>query len=173
MRTAKKQKNRQTIRKLLEELKDVLDAFGWYGIGGEEVSAEDAGKKLANGEALPEIEQTDISEGDDEEDEESDETTSASWFYDPWDIQSAVDSAMSNLVKSNLLPELADAKNAPSFSEVCALLFGKEHEVTKQAEYFEDLIKGYEDQISKDDLREAYTTLASLMEKLGWKRGPE
>jgi hypothetical protein len=96
-----------------------------------------------------------------------------SWYYDPWDVQTALDSAISNLIQSNLVPELANAKKAPSFSQVCAVLFGDAHEITKQAGYFEELIKGYEDQISKDDLREAYTTLESLMEDIGWKKGLE
>jgi hypothetical protein len=201
MKTPKK-KNRQAIRRLLAELKDVLDAFGWYGVGDEGEPAKVAKKAAETTESIPnKLDAGDqhnegappaatIREDPEEEleangrsadepfDDYSDDKydyhgSSESWYYDPWDVQTALDSAMSNLVQSKLVPELADAKDAPSFSEVCGVLFGEGHEITKQAEYFEELIKGYEDQVSKDDLREAYTTLESLMEDIGWKKGVE
>jgi hypothetical protein len=196
MKIVKKRKNRQAVRKLLEELTEVLDAFGWYGVGGAGSSPDGKAKESGTGEAPienlkpsdkgPSIKETpddnssgqkeisdDEASGYDSYDEEDDYSGSDSWYYDPWDVQSALDAAISNLIKTNLVPEFANAKDAPSFSEVCDVLFGSAHELTKQAEYFEELIKGYEERVSKDDLREAYATLESIMEDLGWNRKPE
>lgn len=177
MKTVRKKRNSQAIRKLLEELAGVLDAFGWYGISGGSIPQE-VRELPASTETGPSTENSNLEEETEEEigddgyldDEEYDEVEIGTQYYETWDIKSAVDEAISNLVKSNLIAELAAAKRAPSFSDVCEILFGKEHELTQRAEYFEDLIKGYEDSISRDDLHEAYSVLETFMETLGWKR---
>lgn len=183
MNPATKKRNRQAIRKLLGELEDVLDAFGWHDISGGvsnehaavKPEAEEAGQTPVEapgpGSMHPQDSvQSAASDQEEEEEEYLDGDDSEEPFHDPWDIQSALDQAISNLLKDNLIPEFADAKKAPAFSEVAGVLFGKEHELTKQAEYFEELISGYEDRVSKEDLREAYSVLESMMEELGWKQ---
>lgn len=167
--TRHRRRNRQAVRKLLEELSSVLDAFGWYGIGGRRASANDASEPSL---ADAEDEESYRDDGGDQDYEEEgyDEEV---WFYDPWDVQSALDEAMSNILKSDLIIELTSVKEAPSFSETAAVLFGESHELTKRAEYFEKLISGYEDRVSKDDLSEAYDVLRTLMEELGWKETSE
>jgi hypothetical protein len=52
MKTQKK-KNKQAVRRLLKELKDVLDAFGWYGIGDEAEHAPNYAKAPETAEPTP------------------------------------------------------------------------------------------------------------------------
>jgi hypothetical protein len=169
---------RRAIRTLTEELAGVLDAFGWYGIGGAEVALADRSQPSSpaktaeyvapSGAAKPEG--AEASEGEYDEDEEGDEDHGPTDF-ETWDIQTAVDGAISSLMGEDLIPELKGLKSAPSLAEIFQVLFGEEHEMTKKVEYFEELIAGYEDRITREDLEEAHSVLDGIIGRLEGKGG--
>jgi hypothetical protein len=181
--------NRKATRKLAERLMDVVDAFGWYGIGGDDdVHTEGAPAAPAIAAApvpaepvltpVPVEPPVDIhihgqeepgdeaSDEDDYEDDYHEDDEGDSFYANPEDIQIALDNAISSLMKDKVISELEDLDEAPSLSTVLATLFGDEHELTKQAEYFEELINGYEDLASMDDLREAYEVFTGIIHAL-------
>jgi hypothetical protein len=181
---AKRVRNKKAIRALAEALDDVLDAFGWYGIAVAEVvptaepqppspvtpsfpSSDGSDAIEASFEHSEESEEDHHYENDDENDYEDDYEDPS--YADPETIQTAVDEAISSLMKEGMLPQFEGAKQAPSLSGVFAVLFGEEHDLTKQVEYFEELINGYEDRASMDDLREAHEVLVEFSKRLDQK----
>lgn len=182
-RPPQKKGRSKAIRVLVEELREVLDAFGWYGIGvppKEEGIGTPAGAAVASStanhpEGLAEpgadrVLHPDLDEGNRREDDENLEADEDEEDYeleiDTWDIQFAIDNAVSSLLKANIVLEFAEAKSAPELSEFFEALFGSEHDLTKQAEYFEELINGYDGSVSKDDLEEAYKVLEGILDNL-------
>lgn len=85
-------------------------------------------------------------------------------FTEPEEIQGAIDTAISSLVSEKLIALTED--EAPSLSEVMSALFGEEHELTKRGEYFEELINGYEGEVSVEGLREAQAVLKEIVDGL-------
>jgi hypothetical protein len=161
----KRKKDPAAIERLAELLRGVLDAFGWYGIGGsavEEPAAHAPGLE-------PEAEaQAEASKGDadEEEEEEEEEYGERQYYFDPEDVQGAVDEAISTLIKERLIEEFDNPKSAPALSEIFSVLFGENSGLREQAEYFEELISGYDDKAHVDDLKEAYSILESIVEEI-------
>ena len=177
---------KKAIRRLTEELVDVLDAFGWHGIGGGEIepadeaqprlpiASENAAHAAAENAAPKEVAKAgnidaaaakaEYDEDRDDEDYGEDDDKDP-YDTDPWEVRTAVDEGISSLMKADLIPGLK-GKNAPSLSEVFGEVFGEGDEMTKEAEYFEELIAGYEDRVSMDDLKEAYEVLLRIVQKL-------
>ncbi len=163
MKSKEKKQNRKAIKRLAELLVDVKDSFGWYGIG---LSTDEAGEVEQPGAA--QVEEDDNEE--EEEDEEDDEEETPQYYFDPADVQVAVDEAISTLMKEGLLPEFSRAKNAPKLSDIFSVLFGDRSEINGEIRYFEKLIRGYRDEAHIDDLNEAYGTLQSIIEKISPKK---
>ena len=175
---AKKIRNKRAIRKLAENLADVLDAFGWYGISsssettGEpqpssnDPSGDEAAKPVTTDGVDPGQIDVESTESEEEEYGEDDDGFEDNSYANPEDIQMAVDEAISSLMKDGLIPEFVDATQAPSLSDVFGVLFGEEHELTKRVEYFEELVNGYEDRASVDDLEEACKVLREVLEEI-------
>ncbi len=160
----KRSKNPKAIRRVGELLQNVRDSFGWYGIGLS--SAESADVK----EAEPEPENPPDAEVDEEEEDEDEEYVAPQYYFDPTDVQVAVDEAISTLIDEGLIPEFSNPKKPPQLAAVFSVLFGPKTEITEQIEYFEELISGYEDRAHIDDLREAYNILESVVEKISPKQ---
>jgi hypothetical protein len=154
----RKKKNIKAIKKLSELLPAVLDSFSWYGIGTSTTAK--AGPEVTKAKLAAENE----TEEDDQEDE--DQYGAVEYNFDPADVQGAVDEAISTLMTEGLIEEFTDSEDPPSLSDVFVVLFGEDSELTKQAEYFEELIDGYEDRAHTDDLSEAYNVLRSIMNRI-------
>lgn len=170
-------KNTKAIRRVGELLQDVRDSFGWYGIGLS--SEENADVKEAEPEnpADADVEEEEAepenpadAEVDEEEEEEDEEYVAPQYYFDPTDVQVAVDEAISTLIDEGLIPEFSNPKKPPKLAAVFLVLFGPKTEITEQIEYFEELISGYEDRAHIDDLREAYNILESVVEKISPKK---
>ncbi|HXM22644.1 MAG TPA: hypothetical protein VN948_15410 [Terriglobales bacterium] len=148
---AKRKRNTKATNRLAELLADVLDSFGEYGIGmppEEEVAiAEDAGAEAAA-----------------EEQEEYD--IEPEYYFDPADVQGALDEAISAIISEKLIEEFRNPKKPPTLAEMFDVLFGRNSELRQQAEYFEELISGYEDRAHVDDLKEAHGILESILEEI-------
>jgi hypothetical protein len=163
---------RRAIRRLAEELEDILDAFGWYGISGPAPQAAQVREEVPGVRRLDDPLKSEgpglgSAGGDESDDDEYGDDGRSDDDVDPWDIQTAIDRAISSLMKDDLISGLSDGKNAPSLSEVFAFLLGEGHDLTKQVEYFEELIAGYEDRVLRDDLKEAHSVLLDVSEELG------
>lgn len=141
-------------------LRDVLESFESYGTVTPAV-AEQPVEPLQHDAAPVEDDHE-----PEEEDEYQEEYEEPKYYFDPTDIQGAVDQAISSLIKEELIPEFKTPKKPPTLTEVFTVLFGAENELTKQADYFEELISGYEDRAHVDDLREAYEVLESIIEAM-------
>jgi hypothetical protein len=177
-------RNRKAIRQLAEELVNVLDSFGGYGIGltspsaaaeprSPSTAADNSGNRAHTATDV-EAAKLEIEPQESDEDYDYDEDYYGDedpFYVDPWDVKFAVDEVVSSVLKSGLIPEAADLDDAPSLTEIFAVLFGETHELTKKIEYFEDLISGYEDLAPKDDLREAYDVLERVLERLKPRKG--
>jgi len=109
-------------------------------------------------------------EEDADEEDYDDDYDYDPFFVNPEDIQFAVDRLVSELMRQDSIPELKVFSAAPSLAEVFGMLFGEESQVTEQIAYFEELISGYEDRASIEDLREARRTLAAIIETLAPRR---
>ena len=153
----KAKKNTKAIRRLGELLPDVLDSFGWYGIGTPAVAEEASHASLSEGE-----DQTEDETGEEDYEEPQ-------YFFDPADVQGAVDEAISRLIDEELMEEFSDPKEPPTLTEIVTVLFGEDSEIKKKIEYFEELISGYEERAHIDDLKEAYGILESVVEKISPK----
>lgn len=158
----RKKRNIKAIKKLSELLPAVLDSFSWYGIGTS--TAAEAGPEVTKAKLAAENETETETEEDDQEDE--DQYGAVEYYFDPADVQGAVDEAISTLMTEGLIEEFTDSEDPPSLSDVFVVLFGEDSELTKQAEYFEELIDGYEDRAHMDDLSEAYNVLRSIMNRI-------
>lgn len=160
-------KKRQAVKLLREELAKAIDAFGFYGI--EEGAGEAQSVAAPSAEGAEHLEDggapDDGNDGDYEEDGTADPT-----YEDPEEIQVAIDTAISALMNKGFLEAEG---GAPSLSDVCGALFGRESDLTKQAHYFEELTNGYEGRASTEDLREAYNVLQSMIEELKPKKKPK
>ncbi len=139
----------------MELLREALDSFGWYGIGIAEPEPTTAAAHEPG-----------IDNAGHEEDEEEEY---GPVYFDPADVQGAVDEAISTLIKEKLVPGYKNPKKPPTLGEVFAVLFGSESELAKQAEHFEELISGYEDRAHVDDLREAYNILEGIVDEIAPK----
>ena len=162
----KTKKSTQTIRRVGELLQNVLGSFGWYGIG-LDVAENSSDATVREGEDHADAENERDENGDEQNGEEDYEP--AQYYFDPSDVQVAVDEAISAIIDEGLIEEFSNPKEPPELTDICAVLFGAESEITKQIEYFEDLISGYEDRAHIDDLKEAYGILASVVEKISSK----
>lgn len=162
---AKQRKNKKAIKRIAELLRDnVLESFAWYGIEasvGEESSSEPA--KVEESPSTPEKQGEEVQ---DDEEEYSEEYEEEEYYFDPADVQGALDEAISIFIAEQLVPEFSDPKKAPALSDIFAVLFGKQSELRKRAEYFEELISGYEDRAHIDDLREACSVLEEIVEEI-------
>jgi hypothetical protein len=158
----KRKKNSKAIRRVGELMQDVLDSFGWYGIGSSlaETSSEETAEEPK--------EAVEAEVGGEEADDE--EYVEPEYYFDPADVQGAVDEAISTLIKEGLVPEFSNPKNPPELAKIFAVLFGPKSEIREQIEYFEELISGYEDRAHIDDLKEAYGILESVVEKISPKK---
>jgi hypothetical protein len=157
----KAKKNTKAIRRLGELLRDVLDSFGWYGIGiavAEE--APNAARSDSESQTEEEIHEEEIDEEDSEEPQ---------YFFDPTDVQVAVDEAISSLMKEELIEDFSNPKDPPTLTQIVGVLFGEDSETKKKIEYFEELISGYEERAHIDELKEAYGILESFVEKISPK----
>jgi hypothetical protein len=155
-KTPRKRANIKAIKRLRELLPDVLDSFGWYGIGTPSVTEPASG--------APQPEPHDESAKDEEEDEEYEEPE---YYVDPADVQGAVDEAVSTLINEGLIQEFKNPKEPPGLSDIFTVLFPRRSKLIEQAEYFEELISGYADQAHVDDLQEAYNILESILDEIG------
>jgi|HubBroStandDraft_1064217.scaffolds.fasta_scaffold215311_2 hypothetical protein len=199
----KTKKSSQAIRRVGELLRDVLDAFGWYGIETPavvEVRADAAVPEALADVAMPEVpadvaitealadvtmpevptdaampegeEQADEENRNEEngvEEDEEEDYEPPQYYFDPTDVQVAVDEAISQIINEELIQEFTDPKDPPELADIFAILFGENSEIKEQIEYFEELISGYEDRAHIDDLREAHRILETVIEKISFK----
>ena len=164
---ARRKKNTRAIRKLGELLRDVMESYVWEEVvpaatlagtidsaGTHGVEARDEGQNA--------VERHDEKEHE-EQPEEYEEYGEPEYYFDPADIQGAVDEAISSFIKEKLVKRFDDPKTPPTLGDVFSELFGENSELKEKAEYFEELISGYEDRAHVDDLREAYEVLRSIV----------
>jgi hypothetical protein len=173
-KTQRKIRNTKVIRRVGELLRDVLDSFGWYGIetAAAEGPAVTAVREVSNNIALPEGDGQADEENENEEnayEENEEEYYEPQYYFDPTDVQIAVDEAISRIINEDLIEEFTDPKDPPELADIFAVLFGENSEMKEQIVYFEDLISGYEDRAHIDDLKEAHSILESVVEKISFK----
>lgn len=178
-KTQRKIKNTKVIRRVGELLRDVLDSFGWYGIETAVVAKGTAAAAIregSNNAALPEGEEQSGEENENEEnasEENEEEYCEPQYYFDPTDVQIAVDEAISRIINEELIEEFTDPKDPPELADIFGVLFGESSEIKEQIVYFEDLISGYEDRAHIDDLKEAHSILESVVEKISFKTPPK
>jgi len=170
----KRKKSTQAIRRIGELLRDVLDSFGWYGIETPALAEGPAHAAMPGGEEQADEENQNEENGNEEdeeedEDEEEEDYEPAQYYFDPTDVQVAVDEAISQIINEGLIEEFTDPKDPPELADIFAVLFGESSEIKQQIEYFEELISGYEDRAHIDDLKEAHGILESVVEKISSK----
>jgi hypothetical protein len=162
-KTLKRPKNTKAIKKIGELLREkVLDSFGWYGIG-TPVAAEAAPDAATPGDE-------DQAEENETEDNDEEDYEPPQYYFDPTDVQMAVDEAISDIIDEGLIKEFSNPKKPPKLAQIFAVLFGTNSEIMKQIEYFEELISGYEDRAHIDDLKEAHGILESVVRKISPKQ---
>ncbi|MGA2336294.1 MAG: hypothetical protein ABSG08_13045 [Terriglobales bacterium] len=156
-----RKRNPRAIERVCELLQDVLGAFDmWYGIGPPAV------KKAAS-----EITDSHQVEAPDHAEEEDDEYgAEPEYYFDVTDIQGSLKEAITSIINEELIDEFKDPEEAPTLSDIFAVLFGPGSELAEQAEYFEELISGYEDRAHVDDLKEACNILVSIVDEITPKR---
>src|SRR5712692_5984069 len=104
----RRKKNIKAIERLGELLRDVLDSFGWYGIGSPVVA-----------ESYPEAPRPeDKNEKQIENEEDEEEHDEVQYYFDPADVQGALDEAISEFIKEGLVPEFTNPKEAPTLAEI-------------------------------------------------------
>jgi hypothetical protein len=145
----KAEKNDRAIRRIAELLSEVMDSFEEYGIGTTTVQLD---------------EEENAENANEEEEEEFEEEPQ--FYFNPEDVQIAVDQAISTLINEKLIKEFRNPKEPPSLTAIFAILFGDNSELTQQVDYFEDLISGYNDLAHVDDLTEAHGILESIVDEL-------
>ena len=91
----KTKKSTQTIRRVGELLQNVLGSFGWYGIG-LDVAENSSDATVREGEDHADAENERDENGDEQNGEEDYEP--AQYYFDPSDVQVAVDEAISAII---------------------------------------------------------------------------
>jgi len=164
-KTQEKTRKTKAIRRRVGELlRVVLDSFPAEAEGAAN-AAMPADKQLPEEES--QNEENDGAKNEDEEDEEED--YEPQYYFDPADVQTAVDEAISQIIREGLIEEVSDPMEPPELTDIFAVLFGANSEIKEQIEYFEELISGYEDRAHVDELKEAYSILESVIEKISAK----
>ena len=160
MKNLRQKKNKKAIERLSELLGDVLESFESYGIESS-IPEEPTLPGFAAPVSPPEPEEPQAEELHEEEaEEEGYDYEEPEYYFDPADVQGALDEAISTLIKEGLIPK---PKKSLSLTQIIVLLFGPGSELREQAESFEQLISGYEDKAHIDDLKEAFNTLKNII----------
>ncbi len=161
--TRKRKENKKAIEKIAELLGEgVIDSFGWYGI----TAAAPRISEIIEPTEQPAASDEDVADENDADEEEYEEPI---YYYDPEDVQGALDEAISQLIEEQLVPQFTSPKKPPTLSDLFAVLFGEQSDLKKQAEYFEELISGYEDRAHIDDLKKAFNVLTDILDTIAPK----
>lgn len=167
---ARRKKNTQAIRRLGELLRDAMDSYVWEDFVRPAKPSSMSQATEPEADVGTNREQQGAEEGHNEEHDEADDYgddyVEPEYYVDPADIQGTIDEATSSFVKEKLIKKFDDPKRPPTLADIFSDLFGSNSELKKQAEYFEELISGYEDRAHVDDLGEAYQVLEAIVDEI-------
>jgi hypothetical protein len=99
----------------------------------------------------------------DEDSEDNDDYIEEISYTQPEDVEVAIGEFLSLLIENKVFTK---QQNVDSFSTVFELIFGEDHELKAKAEYFEELVNGYEGFVSLEDMREAENVIRGMMDEL-------
>lgn len=176
MRLKKRKVSSEKIRRLGEILDEFLigNLGSEFPVGG--VSNESQVKLEAEFPArTPQAEPSEAveQERDDAEEEQLDDDDEAGeaydeekYYFDLAEVEYCVDVAITEIINEELVPGYTDPQKPPTLFEIFEVLFGVDHELTKQIDEFEEYISGYDDHVHVDDLQEAYDVMSEIVKEL-------
>lgn len=174
MSLRKKRLNREKIRRIGEILNEFLignfeDEFPVGRPSEEHGAAERAfpvEAPLEEPRKVAEQEHRDVEEHHADEEGEDEEYDETKYYFDLADVEYCVDVAITEIIKEKLVPGYDNPQKSPTLSKIFQILFGEKDALTKQADEFEELISGYEDNVHIDDLREAHKVMSEIIKEL-------
>ena len=159
---ARGKKPRRIPRKILEAiaeaLKEIEAHFQFAGFGDFGTESETEAKV------------EDASEGvEPEEDEPIDDAEEFTPYptFSFEEVEVSIDLFISELVQSGVIGR----EIASSFAEVFEYFFGPDHQITKNAQAFEEEIEGYFGSINYEDMQSAYMSLTQIRTILNQEMG--
>ena len=139
---------RRALELIGEGLTEIENEFQWQGFSPED-------DDLLDEETADESAE---SEGETSDDEEIDFDSTST--FNSEDVEVAMDVFVSRLVREKIIR--STPTQLPSFSRIFEKFFGKDHEVTKLAEAFEELVQGYFGAIHYQDMQQAHRELLEI-----------
>jgi len=176
---AKVKKPRRIPRKILEAIDEALkeievhftfDAFGSEseetveGVEPEEAELEGVEPERVEAERVEPEHQSEEDEVDDYDDYDEDPYPSS---ISAEEVEVSIDLFISELVQKGVITR----EIATSFSEVFEHFFGWDHQITKNAQAFEEEIEGYFGSINYEEMRSAHSSITQIRTILDQEMG--